>query len=154
MSNKSKRIGRIDRIGQREKEIKIYNFLLKDSIDEKVYGALHRRCRLFEHFVGPMQPVLARAQTMLNRPKEFSIDDLERIAAEVETNYLNAEAYLDSDAVEMKPANPTVTRADILAALDMLRPEFGFQVNLDASKAALSIKVLGGKSPRFAMSDQ
>jgi hypothetical protein len=153
-SKVEQRIGRIDRIGQREKQIKIYNFLLKDSIDEKVYGALRRRCGLFEHFVGTMQPVLARAQTMLNRPKEFSIDDLERIAAEVEANYMNAEAYLDSDAVSLKPANPPVSRADILAALDMLRPEFGLQVNYNASKAALSIKGLGGKSLRFALSDQ
>ena len=153
-SKVEQRIGRIDRIGQREKQIKIYNFLLKNSIDEKVYGALRRRCGLFEHFVGTMQPVLARAQTMLNRPKEFSIDDLERIAAEVETNYLSAEAYLDSDAVILKPANPPVSRADILAALEMLRPEFGLQVNHNAGKAVLSIKGLGAKPPRFAMSDQ
>jgi superfamily II DNA or RNA helicase len=153
-SKVEQRIGRIDRIGQREKQIKIYSFLLKDSIDEKVYGALRRRCGLFEHFVGTMQPVLARAQTMLNRPKEFSIDDLERIAVEVEANYLNAEAYLDSDAVSLKPANPPVSRADILAALEMLRPEFGLQVTHSPTKAALSIKGLGGKSSQFALSDQ
>jgi superfamily II DNA or RNA helicase len=153
-SKVEQRIGRIDRIGQREKEIKIFNFLLKDSIDEKVYGALRRRCGLFLHFVGTMQPVLARAQAMLNRPKDFSIDDLERIAADVETNYLNAEAYLDSDAVNLKPANPPVNRADILAALEMLRPELGLQVSQNASKAALTIKGLGGKSLRFAISDQ
>jgi hypothetical protein len=153
-SKVEQRIGRIDRIGQREKQVMICNFLLKDSIDEKVYGALRRRCDLFERFVGAMQPVLARAQTMLNRPKEFSVEELERIAAEVEKNHLNAETYLDSDAVEMKPANPPVSRADILAALEMLRPELGLQANYNTSKTALMLKGLRGKPAPFALSDQ
>ncbi len=148
------RIGRIDRIGQSEKEIKIYNFFLKNSIDEKVYGALRRRCGLFEHFVGTMQPVLARAQTMLNRPKEFSVDELEGIATEAEKNYLNSEAYLDSEAVELKASSPAVSRTDIIAALDMLRPEFGLQVTKQNAKGAITIKGLNGKSRRFALSDQ
>jgi superfamily II DNA or RNA helicase len=152
-SKVEQRIGRIDRIGQREREVKIYNFLLKDSIDEKVYGALRRRCGLFEHFVGTMQPVLARAQTMLNRPTEFSVDELERVAKEVEKNYLNAEAYLDSDAVELEPPTPPVSRADVLAALESLRPEFGLNTSRHSGNAGVVVKGLGGKALRFALSD-
>ena len=152
-SKVEQRIGRIDRIGQAEREVKIYNFLLKDSIDEKVYGALRSRCGLFEHFVGTMQPVLARAQTMLNRPKDFSVDELERVAKEVERNYLNAEAYLDSDAIELKIPTPPVSRADILAALESLRPEFGLHANQHSGNAGVIIKGLGSKSLRFALSD-
>jgi hypothetical protein len=42
----------------------------------------------------------------------------------------------------------------ILAALEMLRPEFGLQVTHSPTRAALSIKGLGGKSSQFALSDQ
>lgn len=151
-SKVEQRIGRIDRIGQREKQIKIYNFLLKNSIDEKVYGALRRRCGLFEHFVGNMQPVLARAQAMLNKPKEFSVEELDRIAAEGEKNFLNAETYLDSEAVEIKSPPAAVTRADIAIALESLTPEFGLQVSPHKG-SAVTVKGLGTKSLRFALSD-
>ena len=49
-SRVEQRIGRIDRIGQEEMEVKIFNLFLKDSIDEKVYKALDDRCDLFRHF--------------------------------------------------------------------------------------------------------
>ncbi|MGH9203565.1 MAG: helicase-related protein, partial [Vicinamibacterales bacterium] len=152
-SKVEQRIGRIDRIGQREKQIKVYNFLLKDSIDEKVYGALRRRCGLFEHFVGTMQPVLARAQTMLNRPKEFSAEELERIAAEVEKNFLNAETYLDSEAVEVETPTAAITRDGIAAGLETLTSEVGLQVTAQTGSAVVSIKGLGTKPIRFALSD-
>jgi len=153
-SKVEQRIGRIDRIGQREREIKIYNFFLKNSIDEQVYGALRRRCGLFEHFVGTMQPVLARAQFMLNRPKEFSVEELERIAAENEQNFLNAETYLESEAVDVKVSPAAVGRADIAAALEMLQPEFGLQAVGNATKDAVTVKGLNGKQVRFALKDQ
>jgi len=126
-SKVEQRIGRIDRIGQREREIRVYNLLLKNSIDEKVYGALRRRCGLFTHFVGTMQPVLARAQVMLNHPGEFSVDELERIASEAERNFLSAETYLDSEAVQVDQPIHAITRADIVSALEALQPEFGLQ---------------------------
>jgi superfamily II DNA or RNA helicase len=148
------RIGRIDRIGQREKEIKIYSFFLKDSIDERVYSALRRRCGLFEHFVGTMQPVLARAQVMLNRPKEFSVEELERIAAENEQDFLNAETYLESEAVQVETSPEVVSRSDIIRALAMLRPEFGLQVVNHADTGAVTVKGLNGKSVRFGLTDQ
>jgi hypothetical protein len=148
------RIGRIDRIGQTEKEIKIYNFFLRNSIDEKVYGALRRRCGLFEHFVGTMQPVLTRAQRMLNRPKDFSVEELERIATEAEKNYLNSAAYLDSEAVVIESAPPAVRREDFIAAVDMLQPECGLQVSKKDVRGGITIKGLTGKSPRFGISEE
>ncbi|HLA63039.1 MAG TPA: helicase-related protein, partial [Rhodothermales bacterium] len=64
-SRVEQRIGRIDRIGQEAAEVRITNLFLKDSIDDRVYSVLRERCQLFEAFVGPMQPVLARARRML-----------------------------------------------------------------------------------------
>jgi Helicase conserved C-terminal domain len=153
-SRVEQRIGRIDRIGQAEKEIKIYNFFLKNSIDDKVYGALRRRCGLFERFVGTMQPVLTRAQMMLNRPKDFSVDELEGIATDAEKNYLNSEAYLDSEAVSFEQKPHAVSREDLIAAIDMVQPEFGLQVWKKDAKGLVTIKGVKGKSSRFALREE
>jgi SNF2 family DNA or RNA helicase len=52
------RIGRIDRIGQKNKVVKIINYAYKDSIDGDIYEELEGRLQLFENVVGPMRPVL------------------------------------------------------------------------------------------------
>lgn len=52
------RIGRIDRIGQKNKVVKIINYAYKDSIDGDIYEELEGRLKLFENVVGPMRPVL------------------------------------------------------------------------------------------------
>ena len=150
-SRVEQRIGRIDRIGQREREVKIYNFFLKNSIDERVYGALQNRCGLFKHFVGPMQPVLARAQVMLNRPQTFSLEEIERVASEVEKNILNAETYLDSEVFVVQETKPPVKRNDIYETLKMLGPEFGLHVNF--GKVAI-IKGLYPKAVRIALDSE
>jgi len=64
-SKVEQRIGRIDRIGQALGVLPIVNLYLKDSVDQRVYRALAKRCGLFERYVGPMQPVLSRAMRML-----------------------------------------------------------------------------------------
>jgi len=150
-SRVEQRIGRIDRIGQHEREVKIYNFFLRHSIDERVYGALQNRCGLFKHFVGPMQPVLAKAQLMLNRPKSFSLEELERLAVEAEKNFLNTETYLDSEVLPVPETLPPVTRADLYNALEMLRPEYGLQVNLGK---VIAIKGLHPKIIKVAMDNE
>jgi len=52
------RIGRIDRIGQKNEIVKIINYAYKDSIDGDIYEELEGRLQLFENVVGPMRPVL------------------------------------------------------------------------------------------------
>jgi len=150
-SKVEQRIGRIDRIGQREREVRVYNFFLRDSVDERVYSALRRRCGLFEHFVGTMQPVLARAQNMLRRPAELSVEELERLATEVEKNYINSETYMDSEAVDMAPSSAVLTRADIAEALEALRPEYG--VSATKNRIGFTLKGLSAKPIRFALTD-
>jgi len=57
-SKVEQRIGRIDRIGQREGKIKVYNLLLKNSIDEKVYGALRSGAVCSRTLSAPCNPCL------------------------------------------------------------------------------------------------
>jgi len=150
-SKVEQRIGRIDRIGQMEREVRVYNLLLRNSIDEKVYGALRSRCGLFERFVGAMQPVLARAQAMLKHPGEFSLTELQRMAAEAERNFINAETYHESDAVAMAPAQPPVGREELAAALGMLQPEYGLQTVGPPEQQSVVVKGLEREPVRFAL---
>lgn len=102
-SKVEQRIGRIGRIGQKLGEIKIVNFFLKDSIDERVYRVLRERCGLFEHFVGAMQPVLSKARIMLLGQEALDVDALEEQASTVEQDFLASETYISSRAVLEEP---------------------------------------------------
>ena len=52
------RIGRIDRIGQKEDRILIWNLLLEDTIDSRVYELLFERLNIFQRALGSMELVL------------------------------------------------------------------------------------------------
>ncbi len=52
------RIGRIDRIGQLEEKILIWNLVLEDTIDSRVYELLFQRLNIFQRALGSMEVVL------------------------------------------------------------------------------------------------
>jgi SNF2 family DNA or RNA helicase len=52
------RIGRLDRIGQKSKEIYIYNFFLEGTIETDIIFALNKRIKLFEESIGSLEPIL------------------------------------------------------------------------------------------------
>ena len=52
------RIGRIDRIGQQEDRILIWNLVLEDTIDSRVYELLFERLNIFQRTLGSMEIVL------------------------------------------------------------------------------------------------
>jgi superfamily II DNA or RNA helicase len=52
------RIGRIDRIGQREEVILIWNLFLEDTLDDRVYTRLFERLRIFEQALGSTEAIL------------------------------------------------------------------------------------------------
>jgi hypothetical protein len=124
-SKVEQRIGRIDRIGQQQPVLPIRNLFLTDSVDMRVYRALRDRCGLFEHFVGHMQPVLARARTALRenlRDAEVPalIADLGRLASQVDADVAASSAFVPADAVEPTSPPPTVDRTQLEAALASL----------------------------------
>lgn len=121
-SKVEQRIGRIDRIGQRQPVLPIRNLFLKDSVDMQVYQVLRHRCGLFQHFVGRMQPVLALAREALRKnlrtddAGEF-IKELDQKADAVASDGALASAFSESDAGETKSIPPAVTREDIATGL-------------------------------------
>jgi len=52
------RIGRIDRIGQDEKKILIWNLVYEDTLDERVYDRLLERLDIFRQALGNMEEIL------------------------------------------------------------------------------------------------
>lgn len=144
-SKVEQRIGRIDRIGQKQKEVRVVNFFLEKSVDELVYNALRRRCGLFEHFVGPMQPVLAIARKMLLGQVPVDPDALEKAAAAVEGDALATESYLQSEAVVPGDEVAGLSMAEIEAALGMLTGEFGPTAKKDKKRSLWTVTVPGMK---------
>lgn len=52
------RIGRLDRIGQLSPTIRIYNFWIKGTIEERILRVLYDRIRIFEESVGDLEGIL------------------------------------------------------------------------------------------------
>lgn len=48
------RIGRVDRIGQRHEEVRVKNYLFKDTVEAQVYERLGARIGWFEDVVGTL----------------------------------------------------------------------------------------------------
>lgn len=120
-SKVEQRIGRVDRIGQELPLVKVVNLFLVDSVDERVYRLLRERCGLFEHFVGSMQPVLARAQKMLWGEEPLDTDALKEEAQRVDQDVLSRETYaVEGRAKAPSKTAPPLTRSDLEDALRSL----------------------------------
>ncbi|WP_338451653.1 SNF2-related protein [Niallia oryzisoli] len=55
------RIGRIHRLGQ-EKDVKIYNFAIKNTVEEHVLKLLYEKIHLFEKVIGELDDILSRLE--------------------------------------------------------------------------------------------
>lgn len=73
------RIGRIDRLGQQFPEVRIVNLLYEDTVEADVYVALRDRIRLFEQFVGGLQPILATLSGRIATTVRSSRDERRRV---------------------------------------------------------------------------
>lgn len=134
------RIGRIDRIGQALSSVRVVNLYLRDSVDDDVYRVLRTRCGLFEHFVGPMQPVLARARRMLLHQETVDLAALEAAAAQAAKDTLATETYAVAEAAVDVAARPGITRHGIEQLLRATagRPIAGLRVSTTDHTATIA----------------
>lgn len=79
------RIGRLDRIGQRQ-PIKIFNFAVKDTIEERVLTVLSQRINLFEETIGGLDPILGEVEGDLQRVFLLAKSAGEQALAELDQN--------------------------------------------------------------------
>ena len=61
------RIGRIDRIGQRRREVRVKHFMYEGTVEADVYAALGERIDWFETVVGDLQPILQTVQRTIQQ---------------------------------------------------------------------------------------
>lgn len=76
------RIGRVDRIGQRRREVFGMHFFYERTVEAQVYRALGERIGWFETVVGELQPILQRAHTAIQRIAMVSPDERDPLAEE------------------------------------------------------------------------
>ena len=135
------RIGRIDRLGQRNETIRVINLHYEGTVETDVYRALRKRIGLFESVVGRLQPILARlprtiSQTVLSgesrdaRERANVVDAIEREAQERRSAGFDIDAATESDLA--MPARPLsiVTMEDldrIIGASDLMPPGVDIQ---------------------------
>lgn len=58
------RIGRIDRIGQEEKIIHIYNLIINDTIEKRIHDRLYERIGLFRESLGDLDEILGESEPL------------------------------------------------------------------------------------------
>ena len=61
------RIGRIDRYGQKRPQVRIYSFVLQNTIEERILSRLYARIGIFEESIGDLEPILGPAVADLTR---------------------------------------------------------------------------------------
>lgn len=61
------RIGRLDRIGQMSKVIRIYNFWIEGTIEQRILGRLYARIGIFERSIGELEMILGDELSTLQR---------------------------------------------------------------------------------------
>lgn len=67
------RIGRIDRFGQKSPKVQIFNFITKDTVEEKIFFRCYERLGVFSSTVGDLEGVLGTLVKELNQ-KVINID--------------------------------------------------------------------------------
>lgn len=101
------RIGRIDRIGQMEAKILIWNLIYEDTLDERVYERLLERLNVFRQALGDMEELLGaevrRLTVDLLSHKRSPEDEVRRIsdAALALENLRREEERLNTRATEL-----------------------------------------------------
>jgi len=73
------RIGRIDRIGQKEETILVVNFVNDSTIDERILTRLLDRIDIFESSIGALEPIIsANAPKVLQAGFDFTLTEAQR----------------------------------------------------------------------------
>lgn len=101
------RIGRIDRLGQKAKVIHIWNLFYKDTIDERIFGRLLMRLRVFEQALGESEPIIGEtirrleSKLLTNRlTPEQEEEEIQRAAQALE-NVRHRQDELEKNASQM-----------------------------------------------------
>lgn len=85
------RVGRVDRIGQTHRVITVLHYLYEGTVEGRVYQVLGERLDWFRQVVGPLQPVLHRAEAII---REAALTRREEREARLQTELTALEREL------------------------------------------------------------
>lgn len=123
------RIGRLDRIGQESPVIRVYNFWIKDTIEERILRRLYERIHIFERSIGELEMILGDVIQQLEKeifskhltPEEESeqterailiiekkIKDLERLESEA-AHFVGTDKYFDDEVEAIRKRRRYIT---------------------------------------------
>jgi superfamily II DNA or RNA helicase len=101
------RIGRIDRLGQKAQVIHIWNLFYQETIDERIFGRLLTRLKVFEQALGEPEPVIGETIKQLESrlltsrlTSEQEDAEIQRAAQALE-NVRQRQAELEKNASQM-----------------------------------------------------
>ncbi|GAB7093451.1 hypothetical protein JCM30237_06030 [Halolamina litorea] len=104
------RIGRIDRIGQRNEKVLVWNYIYDDTVEEDIYERLGERINLFEQAVGPLRPILDGLE-----------GEVESVAMGESTK--SGSDIADSAQAQSKEAEQKSKQVGLVQDLDEIQPE-------------------------------
>jgi SNF2 family DNA or RNA helicase len=101
------RIGRIDRLGQKAQVIHIWNLFYQETIDERIFGRLLTRLKVFEQALGEPEPIIGEtikqleSKLLTNRLTPEQEDAEIQRAAQALENVRHRQAELEKNASQM-----------------------------------------------------
>jgi superfamily II DNA or RNA helicase len=103
------RIGRIDRIGQTNERVLVWNYVYDETVEEDIYERLGERINLFEQAVGPLRPIL---EGLEGEVQKVAMGDATKSGEDIAT---------DAEA-QSKEAEQKVRQVGLAQDLDEVRP--------------------------------
>lgn len=123
------RIGRLDRIGQRSPTIRIFNFWVRNTIEERILQRLYERIGIFEQSIGDLEAILGDVAVRIEREilskqltPEQEIEAAERIARVIDSRkaaiegleskaaqFLGVDAYFDQEVAAIRQKRRYIT---------------------------------------------
>ncbi len=139
------RIGRVDRLGQKQDKVTVLNLIYDQTIDKRIYERLYERLRIGQRALGEMEAILGKPiremtmklidPTLTDKQKEEVIDQTARALENKrrEEDQLEAEAgslvqhgdYILERITESRDRNRWLSKDDILIYVrDRVRKDF------------------------------
>jgi hypothetical protein len=126
------RIGRIDRLGQARKVIRILSFAYKDTVEQDVFFTVGSRINLFQGIVGRLQPILSRLPRSFEELALLDTDaraaarrrflaDLEAQVRDADENGFDIDATVEGSLELPELPEASLTLRDLDSAIQMQR---------------------------------
>ncbi len=122
------RIGRLDRFGQK-KNVLIYNFFIRDTVESSIVTAILERIKLFEESIGALEPILGKLERQITNlvlkddeiPRKFRIDEtISKTTDKIHEIYDKLEdLILDKRSFQYDYISDDINNPNLLSGIDI-----------------------------------